>query len=461
MRHTSTRLFTLSFAYLVTLGSFATLAGCGSSPAPKPAPDAANSASKATPQSSSVSVAPPSFEVDAEQLLAQRLSAEEAAQGWVRLFDGSTLYGWQMASEANWRVEQGAIVVDAGSVGLLCTSVNWADYEMTLEFQTAAETNSGVFLRTPLEPLDPAVDCYEVNIAPTSNPFPSGSIVKRSKVIDGAPGSAAAPLDPEQWHRLRMVMQGDHLTIEINEQLVCDYRDPMPLPAGRIGLQHNQGRAAFKNIRIRPLGLKPLLDQELSQWQTFPSKPGKFEVTDSGELRVTGGRGQIESKDKFGNFVALVEAKTQSQKLNSGLFFRCIPGSDMNGYECQINHGIENNNPLKPLDCGTGGIFRRTNARIVAADDKQWFSMLLVADGLQCSAWVNGLQVTDWRDDRPADDNPRNGSRTAAGSLMLQAHDPTTDILFRQVNATELVIAPSVAPEDEAGDEPADKDASP
>ncbi len=50
------------------------------------------------------------------------------------------------------------------------------------------------------------------------------------------------PLSPDQWHQLRMVMEGDHLTVEIDGTLVCDYRDAMPLPAGRIGLQHNQGK---------------------------------------------------------------------------------------------------------------------------------------------------------------------------------------------------------------------------
>lgn len=76
--------------------------------------------------------------------------------------------------------------------------------------------------------------------------------------------------------------------------------------------------------------------------------------------------------------------------------------------------------------------------------------MLLVADGLQMAAWVNGLQVTDWRDTREPDPNPRNGSRVDAGTLMLQAHDPTTDILFRNVSAGELLpAAPEPVEEEE------------
>ncbi|MGV3486068.1 MAG: 3-keto-disaccharide hydrolase [Planctomycetaceae bacterium] len=390
---------------------------------------------------------PPTFEAAAEDLLSQRLSSEEVSQGWVRLFDGYTLFGWEIASAANWRVEDKAILVDSGDQGLLCTSVAWADYELSLEFKSDADTNSGIFLRTPLKPADPNVDCYEVNIAPTDNPFPTGSIVGRQKVSAGKPGSEAAPLDAGKWHHYEMHVVGGEVTLHLDGQEVCKYTDPVPLAAGRIGLQHNQGKVAFRNIKIRPLGMQPLLDKELSKWKKYPDKPGEFVINETGELRVTGGRGQIESQSSYANFAALIEAKTQSEKLNSGVFFRCIEGSEMNGYECQIQNGIVDGNPLTPVDCGTGGIFRRQNARIVAASDREWFSMLLVADGLQIAAWVNGLQVTDWKDTRKPDANPRNGSRTDAGTLMLQAHDPTTDILFRQVKVAELAPDSAAAAE--------------
>ena len=51
---------------------------------------------------------------------------------------------------------------------------------------------------------------------------------------------------------------------------------------------------------------------------------------------------------------------------------------------------------------------------------------------------VNGYQVTDWTDDRKPDPNPRRGLRTEPGTISLQAHDPTTNIRFRNLRIAEL-----------------------
>ena len=384
------------------------------------------------PAPSTAPVAPPQFASDPKGLLDARLPLEESSAGWVRLFDGVSLFGWEIAAPANWRVEDGAIVVDEGPARLLCTSVPWKDYELKLEIRADAATNSGVFLRTPLVPQDPAVECYEVNVAPPDNPFPTGGLVKRQKA------TTEPKLKVGDWNEYELRMVGDSLTIRINGEEVLQYTDPSPLAIGRIGLQHNSGAVAFRNIRVRPVGATPLITPDLAAWKQYPEMEGKFAINEDGLLRVTGGRGQLESNASFGDFVLLAEAKTASDKLNSGIFFRCIPGETMNGYECQISNGIVDGDPLRPVDCGTGGIFRRQDARIVAAQDGEWFSMLLVAHGPQIAAWVNGVQVTDWRDTREPDPNPRNGLRLEPGTLMIQAHDPTTDLVFRQVAVAEL-----------------------
>ena len=62
----------------------------------------------------------------------------------------------------------------------------------------------------------------------------------------------------------------------------------------------------------------------------------------------------------------------------------------------------------------------------------------------RCDAvWVNGYHVTDWVDAREAHENPRKGLRTAAGTIILQGHDPTTDLLFSNLRISPLQQRPT------------------
>jgi len=133
-----------------------------------------------------------------------------------------------------------------------------------------------------------------------------------------------------------------------------------------------------------------------------------------------------------------LECLVDGEGLNSGIFFRCIPGDFMMGYECQIHNGMKAGDPAKPADCGTGGIFRRQNARRIVARDRQWFALTLAADGPHMAAWVDGYQVSDWTDTRRPHENPRKGLRLAPGTLAIQGHDPTTDLRFRKLRIEEL-----------------------
>jgi len=364
------------------------------------------------------------------------LTDAEMQEGWIALFDGQTLYGWEANSDANWRVEDGTIVVDQGEKGLLCTTTEFGDYVLKLDFRSAPMTNSGIFLHTPLQPQAPASDCYELNIADSDNPFPTGSLVQRQK----APGD----FDSDDWQSYEVAVQGDRVTVRLDGEIVLEYTDPKQLQRGRIGLQLNEGRVAFRDIKLKPLGLHEIFNgRDLAGWNEYPDMASKFSVTDERWLHVRDGRGQLETKAQYGDFVLQLECITHAPRLNSGVFFRCIPGDVMMGYEAQIHNGFLNGDRTQPQDCGTGGIFRRQDARLVAADDQQWFFMTLVADGPHMAAWVNGLQVSDWTDERAPNENPRKGLRSAPGTIMIQGHDPTTDISFRGLRAAETAARPA------------------
>ena len=371
----------------------------------------------------------------------KQLTDDQIRDGWIALFDGATLYGWRPTSNANWTVENGEIRANAGSEGFLMTTGQWADYELHVEFKAPRTTNSGVFLRTPWEGVNPAGNCYELNIAPPDNPFPTGSFVARQKAsLNGL----ETDVFDGRWHAFDVVCNGDELLVSIDGQALPPLVDTQATPRGRIGLQFREGEIAFRNVRLKPLGLEAIFDGEsLSGWNADNAQQSTFDVTDAGELRVVNGRGQLESDGRYGDFVLQLECYVNGDQLNSGIFFRCIPGEFTQGYECQIHNGAVDGDPTQPVDCGTGGFYRRQNARRVVARDREWFLLTLLADGPHMAAWVNGQQVSDWTDQRDADDNPRRGLRTAPGTLAIQGHDPTTDLRFRNLRIVEL---PAAAP---------------
>lgn len=111
------------------------------------------------------------------------ITAAELSDGWISLFDGKTLFGWLANSDLNWSVRDGAIRADKGRPGLLLTTFQLADYELRCDYRLQKGGNSGIFLRTPLSPKNPAKDCYELNMCDSHPAFPTGSIVGRKKAV--------------------------------------------------------------------------------------------------------------------------------------------------------------------------------------------------------------------------------------------------------------------------------------
>lgn len=363
------------------------------------------------------------------QLLPQKLLDE----GWIRLFDGETLYGWQQVGDAKWEVADGEVATDGEKPGWLMTTTEWADFELHAEFKGPALTNSGVFLRTALEPTDPTKDCYELNIAPADNPFPTGSLVARVKADTSLRASG------DDWHSFDVKAVGGNLTVRLDGELVAAYNDSSPLRRGHIGLQSKEGSVAFRNIRLRPLGLQSLFNgKDLAGWSLAGAEQSEFSVTEKGEMQLKNGPGQIASDDEFGNFVMQLQCQVNGDGLNSGVFFRTLREGRWMGYESQINNRFNDGDRTKPADFGTGGIYRRQPARRVVADDHEWFNNTIVADGPHFAVWVNGYQVSDWTDTRPEKENPREGLRLGPGVIAIQGHDPTTDFLFRNIEIAEM-----------------------
>lgn len=418
------------------------LAGCGT-PASETIPPAAGN----PPEPAAKAEAAPIDDAATDKVpYVNPLTPEEQAAGWINLFDGQSLFGWKSNNdEVNWHVVEGAITSNEGPKGLLLTSVPYANFELIAEFQMEAGGNSGIFLRTPANPTDPTKDCYELNIVDEHpSGFLTGSLVGRVKTEQPLTGSG-------DWKTFRVIAEGRHFQVFLDGEQVLDFMDETEnfQPSGLIGLQRNAGAVSFRNLRLRPLGMTDLFNgEDLSGWRIVPGSLSHFTV-EEGTIHATNGAGFLETENTYGNFIFQSDSQTHAAELNSGYFFRAMPGTEespSNGYEAQIHNGTTDGDRHRPNNAGTGAIFRRVDARYVVANDNEWSTMTLIANGPQIAVWVNGYQVVDWEDTRKPDENPRRGQRLAAGHISLQGHDPTTDISFRNLKIAELPATDAGSP---------------
>jgi hypothetical protein len=309
------------------------------------------------------------------------LTPDQADQGWISLFDGSTSFGW-----TGGRVEKAGR--GAALVGDAATTSEFGDYQLRVDTPSGGDLSVGAGAR---------------KIRPT-------------------PGTS--------------------------ERTVEGFgRGPIRLGKG----------LAIRALLVRPLKLSPVLaggsaGETLRHWKVVPheslppQRQAKWEELRVGSggggppsgLRAIGGPGCVELPGTYDDFVLQLTVRVRRPLANAGLFFRCMPGVFLDGYEAQIFNGCYGHDPARPAEYATGAIDDRQNARRLISRDDEPFSMTIIAVGPHTATWINGAQVTDWTDARKPNENARKGLRLEPGPIQLQAHDKNTDVEFRDIRVGVL-----------------------
>jgi hypothetical protein len=353
--------------------------------------------------------APHALAADVPKPKPNTLTPKEVAEGWILLFDGETTTGWEVEGEAS--VKDGVLIVGGARAAKASLATWLSSYYVAAEIDWDGKERPA--LRVGL--------LVTLARGRTRSEF--------ARVETTASGKAAAGTSP--------------VVVET--------------PAGT--------SVRLQNVKARPKDLQPLFNAtDLTGWKKYTADGKRvkteFSVTEQGWLHLKNGPGDLQTEGRYDDFVLQLECRTNGKQLNSGVFFRCIPGDYQNGYEAQIHNGFDADKPKEytveeydpktnelkerkkvksaATDYGTGAIYRRVPARRQAAKDNEWFTMTVAARGRHIATWVNGVQTVDWTDNRPLNDNPRNGCRLEKGGISLQGHDPTTDIDFRNIRIAEF-----------------------
>ncbi len=183
------------------------------------------------------------------------LSLPASAQkgpGWTVLVDGKTMGDWTQTGEANWRIEDGALVADKGKGGHLVSKAKYKDFVIHAEFYSVANTNSGIFIRCADPKKLGAKDCYEVNIWDT-RPDPSygtGAIVNFAEV-------KPMPKAAGKWNTMVITAKGRDMTVVLNGKRSVALRNGM-FEEGHFTLQYGGGAGGGGPVKFRKVAIKSL-----------------------------------------------------------------------------------------------------------------------------------------------------------------------------------------------------------
>jgi hypothetical protein len=200
-------------------------------------------------------------------LVAFLLQAKD--EGWISLFDGKTLDGWEQKNgTATYRAEDGCILgktVEGSPNSFLCTKKDYGDFELKFEVKVDDELNSGVQIRSQSKAdfNNGRVHGPQVEIAINGTAgYIYGEGLKFGWLSENRTDPKAnAAFKKGEWNRYLVRCEGKSIKTWVNDVPVADLTDEKTgMATGFIGLQVHgikKGTGPFE-VRWRSILIREL-----------------------------------------------------------------------------------------------------------------------------------------------------------------------------------------------------------
>ncbi|MEC9223578.1 MAG: DUF1080 domain-containing protein, partial [Pseudomonadota bacterium] len=173
-----------------------------------------------------------------------------ADNGWVTLIDGTDgINNFNQLGNANWSGQMSAIQATEGSgASFLVTKRDYSDFVLRVEFWASNDANSGIFLRCQDSANINDRNCYEANIF-DQRPDPAYGT---GGIVHIAPVEEPRPKAGDRWNVYKIILQNDHLVVELNGKRTVDVRDGQ-FSTGPFALQWGRGVMRFRKVEVMEL----------------------------------------------------------------------------------------------------------------------------------------------------------------------------------------------------------------
>jgi hypothetical protein len=196
---------------------------------------------------------------------AQGTSPKPDKNGFISLFDGKTLDGWQASDKpGTFTIENGAIVVHGPRSHLYYVGPvqnhDFKNFEWKADVMTTAGSNSGMYFHTAWQETGWPAKGYEVQVNSThTDTIRTSSLYNIKNVTD-------SPSKDDEWFTQTVIVRGKNVTIKVNDKVMVEYTEPdnverpadmagRKLSSGTFALQGHdpKSKVLYKNIMVKPL----------------------------------------------------------------------------------------------------------------------------------------------------------------------------------------------------------------
>jgi hypothetical protein len=190
-------------------------------------------------------------------------------EGFVSIFDGQSLKGWQ-GGEGAYEVKDGAIVcLKNGKGGNLYTDKEYANFVLRFEFKLTPGANNGIGIRAPREG-DAAFVGMEIQVL--DNDDPAYKTIQdyqtHGSVYGVLPGKRGFLKKTGEWNTEEITCDGKHVKVVLNGETITEGDIEKASTPNTIdkrehpGLKRDKGficfcghgaHVEFKNLRVKEL----------------------------------------------------------------------------------------------------------------------------------------------------------------------------------------------------------------
>ena len=206
---------------------------------------------------------------------AAQVATPAVEPGFTALFNGRDFTGWKIAGPPEtFTIQDGAIVAKGATSHCYYDGTfrnhSFRNFELKVDVMTRAGSNGGVYVLTEYQETGGSVRAtgrfpskgfeIQVNNSHTDR-IRTGSLYHVSDVLDQSPAK------DDEWFTEDIIVQGDTITVRVNDKRLVQWTQPADWDGGRegpgrkitgpgtIALQGHDPNSTvyYKNIRIKPL----------------------------------------------------------------------------------------------------------------------------------------------------------------------------------------------------------------